>query len=151
MMLSHVRRGPDPYAPARNGRGAASSARTMSPLPARSAYTRATPPAGATRAPGCRQAPPPTRAELLDGDHTLAEPKRLRYRLLHVAARIIRTARRTYLRIAERWPWPNVLAADTRYGTTSTSKVATSWPEGPSIRTAISQSPSIEKNSPRAS
>jgi hypothetical protein len=43
-----------------------------------------------------------TRVLLLDGDHTLAESKRLRYRLLHVAARIIRTARRTYLRIAER-------------------------------------------------
>lgn len=42
---------------------------------------------------------------LLDGDLATAEPKTLRYRLLHVAARITRSARRTRLRIAERWPW----------------------------------------------
>jgi hypothetical protein len=42
---------------------------------------------------------------LLDGDLARAEPKTLRYRLLHVAARITRSARRTRLRIAERWPW----------------------------------------------
>lgn len=52
-----------------------------------------------------------TRTLLLDGEHALAEPKRLRYRLLHVAARLVRTARRTYLRIAQRWPWANDLAA----------------------------------------
>jgi hypothetical protein len=46
-----------------------------------------------------------TRTLLLDGEHALAEPKKLRYRLLHVAARIVRTARRTHLRIAQRWPW----------------------------------------------
>jgi hypothetical protein len=52
-----------------------------------------------------------TQVLLLDGNHTRAEPKRLRYQLLHVAARITRTARRTYLRIAERWPWASVLTA----------------------------------------
>jgi hypothetical protein len=52
-----------------------------------------------------------TRTLLLDGEHALAEPKKLRYRLLHVAARIVRTARRTYLRIAARWPWAIDLAA----------------------------------------
>ena len=41
-----------------------------------------------------------TQALLLDGDLAAAEPKKLRYRLLHVAARITRTARRTRLRIA---------------------------------------------------
>jgi nucleotide-binding universal stress UspA family protein len=51
-----------------------------------------------------------TRTLLLDGEHALAEPKKLRYRLLHVAARIVRTARRTYLRIAQRWPWARELA-----------------------------------------
>jgi Transposase DDE domain group 1 len=51
-----------------------------------------------------------TRMLLLDGEHALAEPKKLRYRLLHVAARIVRTARRTYLRIAQRWPWAKDLA-----------------------------------------
>ncbi len=52
-----------------------------------------------------------TRVLLLDGEHRLAEPKKLRYRLLHVAARIVRTARRTCLRIAQRWPWAADLAA----------------------------------------
>ena len=52
-----------------------------------------------------------TQALLLDGELAVAEPKRLRYRLLHVAARITRTARRTRLRIAASWPWADQLAA----------------------------------------
>jgi hypothetical protein len=52
-----------------------------------------------------------TRTLLLDGEHVLAEPKKLRYRLLHVAARIVHTARRTILRIANSWPWAAELAA----------------------------------------
>lgn len=51
-----------------------------------------------------------TRTLLLDGEHTLAEPKKLRYRLLHVPARLVRTARRTILRIAHHWPWADDLA-----------------------------------------
>ena len=50
-----------------------------------------------------------TRTLLLDGEHALAEPKKLRYRLLHVAARIVRTGRRTILRIARAWPWATAL------------------------------------------
>jgi hypothetical protein len=46
---------------------------------------------------------------LLDGALAVAEPKTLRYRLLHVAARITRSARRTRLRIAEGWPWADQL------------------------------------------
>lgn len=46
---------------------------------------------------------------LLDGELARAEPKTLRYRLLHVAARITRSARRTRLRIAEHWPWRDQL------------------------------------------
>jgi hypothetical protein len=46
-----------------------------------------------------------TRHLLLDGPLAAAEPKKLRYRLLHVAAKISRTARTTTLRIAEGWPW----------------------------------------------
>ena len=46
---------------------------------------------------------------LLHGELAAAEPKKLRYRLLHVPARLTRTARRTYLRIAESWPWVNEL------------------------------------------
>lgn len=42
---------------------------------------------------------------LLHGDLAAAEPKKLRYRLLHVAARLTRSARRTRLRIAGTWPW----------------------------------------------
>jgi hypothetical protein len=51
-----------------------------------------------------------TQILLLDGDLALAEPKKLRYRLLHVAARLTRSARRTYLRIADGWPWATDLA-----------------------------------------
>lgn len=47
---------------------------------------------------------------LLEGDLALAEPKKIRYRLLHVAARITRSARRTRLRVAEHWPWAKQLA-----------------------------------------
>ena len=50
-----------------------------------------------------------TQMLLLDGDLAAAEPKKLRYRLLHVAARITRSARRTRLRIAEHWPWATEL------------------------------------------
>jgi hypothetical protein len=48
---------------------------------------------------------------LLHGELAAAEPKKLRYRLLHVAARLTRSARRTRLRIAETWPWATDLAA----------------------------------------
>lgn len=46
---------------------------------------------------------------LLDGPLATAEPKKLRYRLLHVAAKLTRTARTTTLRIAADWPWTNDL------------------------------------------
>ena len=49
-------------------------------------------------------------ALLLDGDLAVAEPKTLRYRLLHVAARIVRHARRTILRLQRSWPWAIELA-----------------------------------------
>jgi hypothetical protein len=41
----------------------------------------------------------------LDGDLAKAEPKTLRYRLLHAAARVARGARRRTLKIAGAWPW----------------------------------------------
>jgi hypothetical protein len=47
----------------------------------------------------------------LDGDLAVAEPKTLRYRLLHVAARVARHARRTYVRLQANWPWVRQLAA----------------------------------------
>jgi Transposase DDE domain group 1 len=51
-----------------------------------------------------------TQALLLHGDLAAAEPKKLRYRLLHVAARITRSGRQTWLRIACGWPWATDLA-----------------------------------------
>ncbi|MFN8161771.1 MAG: IS1380 family transposase [Solirubrobacterales bacterium] len=49
------------------------------------------------------------RALCLDGELSLAEPKRLRQRLLHVAGRIVRSGRRTTLRLARSWPWAAAL------------------------------------------
>lgn len=45
------------------------------------------------------------------GELATAEPKKLRYRLLHVAGRLTRSARQTRLRIAEHWPWARDLVA----------------------------------------
>jgi len=47
----------------------------------------------------------------LDGDLARAEPKRLRYCLLHAAGVIARSGRRTRLRLAANWPWANDLVA----------------------------------------
>ena len=47
----------------------------------------------------------------LDGDLARAEPKRLRYCLLHTAGIIARSGRRTRLRLAAGWPWVNELVA----------------------------------------
>jgi len=49
-------------------------------------------------------------ALLLDGELTVAEPKTLRYRLWHTAARIVRHARRAILRLQASWPWAVELA-----------------------------------------
>ena len=40
-----------------------------------------------------------------------AEPKTLRYRLLHLAARLTRGQRRLRLRIQHSWPWAHALTA----------------------------------------
>ena len=47
----------------------------------------------------------------LDGNLALAEPKKLRHRLLHVAGRLVRHGRRTRLRLQSNWPWANALVA----------------------------------------
>jgi hypothetical protein len=52
-----------------------------------------------------------TQALLLDGELQKAEPKRLRYRLLHVAARLAFHSRRAQLRLQHDWPWATELAA----------------------------------------
>jgi hypothetical protein len=46
-----------------------------------------------------------TQQLLLDGEHATSEPKRLRYRILHVAGQITRHARRTTLHLPADWPW----------------------------------------------
>jgi hypothetical protein len=52
-----------------------------------------------------------TQTILLTAELAKAEPKLLRYRLLHTAARIIRRGRRTFIKIAASWPWADQLAA----------------------------------------
>ena len=52
-----------------------------------------------------------TQALLLDGELATAQPKRLRYRLLHVAARLAFSARTARLRIQHDWPWAQQLLA----------------------------------------
>ena len=47
----------------------------------------------------------------LDRELSLAEPKRVRQRLLHVAGRIVRSGRRATLRLPRSWPWAEVLVA----------------------------------------
>ena len=52
-----------------------------------------------------------TQALLLDGELANAEPKRLRYRLLHVAGRLAFHGRRGKLRLQHDWPWAAELLA----------------------------------------
>ena len=47
----------------------------------------------------------------LEGELALAEPKRARQRLLHVAGRLVRSGRRVALRLPRSWPWAEALAA----------------------------------------
>jgi len=50
-----------------------------------------------------------TQRLLLDGELAHCEPKRLRYRLLHVAARLTRHARRPRLHLPREWAWGDAL------------------------------------------
>jgi hypothetical protein len=50
-----------------------------------------------------------TKLVCLDGELARAEPKRLRYTLLHAAGIITRSGRQTRLRIAAGWPWVDQL------------------------------------------
>ena len=45
----------------------------------------------------------------LDGEHKLCEPKRLRYRILHVAGHLTRHARRLTLHLPADWPWAGAI------------------------------------------
>ncbi len=60
-----------------------------------------------------------TRHLCLAGELARAEPKRLRYTLLHIAGVITRSGRRTRLRLAASWPWtPHLADAFARLETT---------------------------------
>jgi hypothetical protein len=52
-----------------------------------------------------------TQALLLDGELAKSEPKRLRYRLLHVAGRLAFSGRRGKLHLQDTWPWAAELVA----------------------------------------
>jgi hypothetical protein len=52
-----------------------------------------------------------TSALSFDDELAAAEPKRIRYRLLHVAARLTFHARQAILRLDRAWPWADALAA----------------------------------------
>jgi hypothetical protein len=47
----------------------------------------------------------------LQGEARSWEPKKLRYRLLHVAARVVHSGRRVIVRLQRSWPWTCLLAA----------------------------------------
>jgi hypothetical protein len=47
---------------------------------------------------------------VLEGELSLAKPKRLRHRLLHVAGRLTRTGRRRTLHLPAAWPWRDELS-----------------------------------------
>jgi hypothetical protein len=46
----------------------------------------------------------------LDGDLARAEPKTLRYRVLHAAGKLVRGGRRRELKISRTWPWADAIA-----------------------------------------
>jgi hypothetical protein len=46
----------------------------------------------------------------LDGDLARAEPKTLRYRILHTAGKLVRGGRQRRLKIPATWPWANAIA-----------------------------------------
>ena len=46
----------------------------------------------------------------LDGDLAHAEPKTLRYRILHAAGKLARSGRRRRLKIPATWPWADAIA-----------------------------------------
>ena len=52
-----------------------------------------------------------TKLICLTDELATAEPKRLRQRLLHIAAKLVRHGRRTHLKLDRDWPWSHALAA----------------------------------------
>ena len=52
-----------------------------------------------------------TRLTCLTGELATAEPKRLRQRLLHIAAKLVHHGRRAHLKLDRDWPRSDALAA----------------------------------------
>ncbi len=52
-----------------------------------------------------------TQALVLDRELANSEPKRLRYRLLHISARLASSGRRGKLHLPAAWPWAEALEA----------------------------------------
>ena len=52
-----------------------------------------------------------TQALCLDGELATAEPKRLRYRVFHLAARLAFSGRRGKLHLPGTWPWTEAIKA----------------------------------------
>jgi len=50
------------------------------------------------------------RLTALDGELARAEPKTLRYKILHTAARLTHSGRRRHLKISRTWPWARAIA-----------------------------------------
>jgi hypothetical protein len=50
-----------------------------------------------------------TQGLTLEGEHAICEPKRLRYRILHVAGQLTRHARRITLHLPADWPWAGAI------------------------------------------
>jgi hypothetical protein len=67
----------------------------------------------ANRRPGAVAATLPAwlRHLALDADLAKAEPKTLRYRILHTAARLTHGQRHRWLRIPTTWPWAQQITA----------------------------------------
>ncbi len=72
----------------------------------------------------------------LEGTLAAVEPKALRYRLLHVPARLTRSGRRRLLRIPATWPWADALAtAFTRIKRDPRTQLRSRHPDRPPPRT----------------
>ncbi len=50
-----------------------------------------------------------TQGLTLEAEHAICEPKRLRYRIIHVAGQLTRHARRTTLHLPADWPWAGAI------------------------------------------
>ena len=85
-----------------------------------------------------------TQALALDGELAKAEPKRLRYRLLHIAARLAFSGRQAKLHLPIAWPWTQALKAALRNSTRCPPQPAKPRP----LTTRLSSRPPAPPRSP---